>query len=100
MSDEVIEFPAQNIEVDLPTIPVGTPVIGFNGEQIGTIHEVHPHYLLVGNPGQHTDFKVPTQAILSVTGDGVRVHVTRESSSVVDEQETAHHLVEGEHPDH
>jgi hypothetical protein len=26
--------------------------------------------------------------------------VTRESSSVVDEQETAHHLIEGEHPSH
>lgn len=100
MPDEIIEFPAQGTSIDLPGIPVGTPVIGFNGEPIGTVHEVHPHYLLVGNPDQHTDFEVPTQSIVEMTGDGVRVHVTRESSSLVDEQETAHHTVEGEHPDH
>jgi len=100
MSEEIIENPANGTSIDLPEIAVGTPVIGFNGEPLGTVHEAHPHYLLVGNPGQHTDFEVPTQSILEVTGDAVRVHVTRESSSQVDEQETAHHTVEGEHPEH
>jgi len=81
-------------------ITLGTEVIGFDGESLGTVHEVHPHYLLVGSAGVHTDFEVPVHSIIEVRDGAIYVHVTRESSSVVDEQETAHHLIEGEHPDH
>jgi hypothetical protein len=100
MPDEIVEFPAENTDVELPEIAVGTRVIGFNGEPLGEVHEVHPHYLLVGSAGEHTDLEVPTQSILGLRDGALHVHVTRESASVVDEQETAHHLVEGEHPDH
>ena len=100
MPDEIVEFPAENAHIELPEIAVGTPVIGFNGEPLGTVHEVFAHYLLVGTEGEHTDLEVPTQSIIDFRDGAVRVHVTRESSSVVDEQETAHHLIEGEHPAH
>ena len=33
------------------TIPIGTPVVGFDGTLLGRVHEVHPHYLLVGQEG-------------------------------------------------
>ena len=100
MSDENAEFPAANAAIELPEIAVGTPVIGFNGEPLGTVHEIHPHYLLVGTEGEHTDLEVPVQSIIDFRDGALHVHVTRESSSVVDEQETAHHLIEGEHPTH
>ena len=85
---------------DTSIIAIGTEVIGFNGESLGMVHEIYPHYLLVGTPGVHTDIEVPVQSILEVRNGALHVHVTRESSSVVDEQETAHHLVEGKDPGH
>ena len=100
MSDERTENSAGNTGIELSGIAVGTPVIGFHGEPLGTVHEVHPHYLLVGSEGEHTDLEVPTQSITDFRDGALHVHVTRESSSVVDEQETAHHLIEGEHPSH
>jgi hypothetical protein len=100
MPDEIIESPAENAAIELPEIGLGTPVIGFNGQPLGTVHEVHPHYLLVGTEGEHTDLEVPAQSIIAFRDGALHVHVTRESSSVVDEQETAHHLIEGEHPSH
>jgi hypothetical protein len=81
-------------------IPVGMTVVGFNGEVLGQVHEVHPHYLLVGQEGQHNDLDVPVHSILGVEDGKLRVHVTRESSTPVDDVETAHTQVEGGHPEH
>ena len=81
-------------------IPVGMTVIGFNGEVLGQVHEEQPHYLLVGQEGQHIDLEVPVHAILGVEDGKLRVHVTRESSTQVDDVETAHNLIEGGHPEH
>ena len=81
-------------------IPVGITVIGFNGEVLGQVHEVQPHYLLVGQAGQHEDLEVPVHAILGVEDGRLRVHVTRESSTQVDPVETARTQIEGEHPEH
>ena len=84
---------------DTANIPIGTPVIGYNGEILGNVHEVHPHYIRVGEEGRHADLDVPVHAIVGVEGGALRVSVTRESVTEVDDVETAHHQ-DGSHPDH
>jgi len=71
-------------------ISVGTPVIGANGQTIGTVREVYPHYLLVHQEGQHGDFDVPVHAILGVSEGQLQVSVNRESVTEVDDVETVY----------
>jgi hypothetical protein len=73
-------------------IPLGTPVVGFNGTPLGQVREVHPHYLLVGREGEHADLEVPVHAILGFTQGQLQVSVNRESVTEVDDVETAHRL--------
>ncbi|HEX2282677.1 MAG TPA: hypothetical protein VHG52_13045 [Thermomicrobiales bacterium] len=75
-------------------IPVGTPVIGFNGALLGRVREIHPHYLLVGQEGEHADLEVPVHAILSFEEGQLQVSVNRDSVTEVDNVETAHRLGE------
>ena len=75
-------------------IPVGTPVIGFDGALLGRVREVYPHYLLVHQEGQHTDLEVPMHAIRGFEGSNLRVSVKRDSVSEVDDEETAHRMGE------
>ena len=74
------------------TIPVGTPVRGYNGSLLGTVREVHPHYLLVGQEGEHHDLEVPVHAILGFEEGVLQVSVNRESVTEVDDVETAHRM--------
>ena len=69
-------------------IPVGTPVVGFDGTLLGRVHEVHPHYLLVGQEGQagqHNDLEVPVHAIRGLEGGMLRVSVTRGAVTEVED---------------
>lgn len=75
-------------------IPVGTPVIAFNGELLGTVREVFPHYLLVHQEGRHEDLEVPVHAIRGFEGGALRVSVNRGAVTAVDDEETAHRLEE------
>lgn len=75
-------------------IPVGTPVVGFGGVQLGVVHDVHPHYLLVGREGEHGDFEIPVHAIQGFVDGKLQVSVTRESMSYVDDEESVHRLSE------
>ena len=75
-----------------PDIPVGTPVVGFNGTLLGTVREVHPHYILVEQDGEHADLEVQVQAILGFTDGLLQVSVNRDSVTEVDDVETAHRL--------
>jgi hypothetical protein len=75
-------------------IPIGTPVHGFDGNLLGFVREVHPHYLLVGQDGQHVDLDVPVHAILGFTDGKLQVSVNRDSVTEVDDVETAHRLGE------
>ena len=75
-------------------IPVGTPVRAFDGSPLGTVREVHPHYLLVGQEGQHNDLEVPVHAILGIEGGVLQVSVNRDSVTEVDDVETAHRMGE------
>ena len=73
-------------------IPVGTPVVGFSGALLGNVREVHPHYLLVGQHGEHADLEVPVHAILGFADGQLQVSVNRSSVTEVDDVETAHRL--------
>ena len=71
-------------------IPIGMPVRGYNGTLLGYVREVHPHYLLVGQEGEHEDLEVPVHAILGVSEGQLQVSVNRESVTLVDNVETTH----------
>ncbi len=73
-------------------IPIGTPVRAFDGSTLGYVREVHPHYLLVGEDGQHTDLEVPVHAIRGFTEGQLQVSVNRGAVTKVDDEETAHRM--------
>ena len=73
-------------------IPVGTEVRAYDGSLLGTVREVHPHYLLVGQEGEHNDLEVPVHAILGIDGGVLQVSVNRSSVTEVDDVETAHRM--------
>jgi hypothetical protein len=75
-------------------IPVGTQVLGFNGAELGYVREVHPHYILVGQDGEHDDLEVQVQAILRFADGKLHVSVNRDSVTEVDDVETVHRLGE------
>jgi hypothetical protein len=75
-------------------IPIGTPVLGYYGELLGTVREAYPHYLLVALDGEHDDLEVPVHAITGFEGGKLRVSVTRNSTTEVDDVETAHRMTE------
>lgn len=81
-------------------ILVGTPVVDYNGQPLGSVHEVQAHYILVGREGEHNDLNIPVHAITGFTSGVLHVSITADSAAEVDEQETAHHLIENEHPSH
>ncbi len=75
-------------------IRVGASVIANNGEVLGTVREVYPHFILVARDGDHNDLEIPTNSILSADAREVHTHVNRESATSVDDVETAHRLKE------
>ncbi len=75
-------------------IPVGTPVVGYDGKTLGTVREVYPHFLLVGREDVHGDLEVPEHAIRGFANGTLEVSVTRESVTEVDDEESAHRLNE------
>lgn len=76
------------------TVPIGTSVIGFNGEFLGVVREAYPHYLLVGREGEHDNLEVPVHSITGVVDGKLQVSVTRGAVTEVDDVETAHNLDE------
>ncbi len=73
-------------------IPVGIEVVGFDGRPLGHVREAHEHYLLVGTNSPHKDFEVPVQSILGIEDGKLRVHVTENSSTSVDDEESVHRV--------
>ena len=73
-------------------VPVGMEVVGFDGRPLGHVREAHEHYLLVGTSDIHKDLEVPVQSILGIEDGKLRVHVTANSSTAVDDEESAHRL--------
>jgi hypothetical protein len=77
-------------------IKVGATVVSINGETLGQVREVYPHFIIVSRSGEHQDLDVPVHSILSVAGGRVQTSVTRDSSNRVDDVETAHRMIEEE----
>lgn len=80
--------------IDRSAIKAGMAVIAANGEQLGQVREVYPHFLLVARPGEHQDLEIPVQSILRLTDGRVHTSVNRESTTSVDDVETAHRMIE------
>src|SRR5262245_30374094 len=71
-------------------ITIGTPVIAYNGDHLGEVRDVHPHFILVHQEGEHGDFEVPVHAITSFEDGKLHVSVNRWSVNAVDDEETFH----------
>jgi hypothetical protein len=82
--------------VDPSAIKVGASVVSTNGEVLGQVREVYPHFLLVARSGEHQDLEVPMHSVLSVSDGRVHTSVNRDSTTKVDDVETAHRLIEGQ----
>ncbi len=75
---------------DHASIPVGATVVALDGTTLGTVREVHPHYVLVGEAARpHFDFDVPARAIARLDGTTVHLRVNRSALSEVDDTESA-----------
>jgi hypothetical protein len=71
-------------------IQLGTPVLALNGEHLGAVRDVHPHFLIVGQVGEHGELEIPVHAVESMEGGSLRLRVNREALTAVDDNETAH----------
>jgi len=78
-------------------VAVGATVVALNGDTLGTIHTVQPHFLMVaatgGQPGASPiDYEVPMHAVVGVEGGRVQLSVNREAlNEVMGEEQTAAH---------
>ena len=76
-------------------IPVGAAVIAANGEALGTVHSVQPHFFLVEGDGAggHAEYEVPTRAA-NVEGGRVLLTINREALTEVpsEHQSAAHRM--------
>jgi len=80
-------------------IPVGASVHAANGEFLGTVHAVHPHFFLVegDGPDGHTEYEVPNRAAGAVEGGRIVLTVNREAlTTVPGEHQTAAHRLQEE----
>ena len=69
--------------------PAGTVVIAADGEVLGTVRAVYPHFLLVAQDNtDHADLEVPPHALGSYDGTRLRLTVNRQALSAVDDDET------------
>lgn len=72
------------------TVTVGASVVALDGTVLGTVREIHPHYVLVGEQDDpHFDFDVPVRAIARVEGSNVHLKVNRSALTEVDDTESA-----------
>lgn len=76
---------------DATSIPIGTPVVAANGELLGKVREVYPHYILVDQQDQHDDLDVPVHSIIGFRDGRLQVSINRWSATEVDHEETVHH---------
>ena len=75
--------------MDSEPVVVGATVVALNGETLGHIREVRPHFILVATAGVHGELTVPLHAIVRRDGDHVHLSVNREALSPVDDEEAA-----------
>ncbi len=67
-------------DTDLSQIPTGVPVIDIEGEPVGTIRAVYPHYIAVEQDGiPPTAHRVPPRAVAGFDGAKVTLNVGRDA---------------------
>jgi hypothetical protein len=63
-------------EVNDIQLSPGTQVVDMNGETIGRIRAVYPHYIAVDGIGDHSpSYRVPPHTIVSLDGQKLRLSV-------------------------
>lgn len=79
-------------------IPVGAAVVAANGEALGKVHAVHPHYFVVerDGPGGHAEYEVPNRAAGTVEANRVLLTVNLEALTEIpsEHQSAAHQMRE------
>jgi Uncharacterized protein conserved in bacteria (DUF2171) len=77
-------------------IVVGATVVALNGETVGTVHTVRPHYLMVEGDDEDdpVDYEVPMHAVVGTEGGRVQLSVNLEALNEVrgEGQTVAHRL--------
>jgi hypothetical protein len=71
-------------------LSVGTVVVAENGERLGRIHAIYPHYIVVGEEGNETrDLEVPVHALSNYDGETLHLTVNREALSEITHEASA-----------
>lgn len=82
----------ENLSRDLihQRLSVGTVVVAENGERLGRIHAIHPHYVIVGEEGnEQRDLEVPVRALSNYDGETLHITVNREALTEVTHEAAA-----------
>ena len=80
-------------------VPVGAAVVAANGEMLGKVHTVFPHFFLFEQTGgaNPTDYEVPMHAVVGTEGGRVQLTVNLEAlTEVPAEQQSAAHRMHQE----
>lgn len=65
-------------------LSVGTVVVAENGERLGRVHAIHPHFIIVGEQGNDSrDLEVPIHALSNYDGETLHLTVNREALTEV-----------------
>lgn len=75
---------------EAPYVPAGAVVEDSNGARVGVVRAVYPHYVAVGEHGEHPRaFRVPLRAIVLVEGNRVRLSIPKDVLDPMTAQELA-----------
>jgi len=84
-------------QADSSSISIGSRVVALNGEALGKVHRVQPHFFVIEGEGPdgHAEYEVPIRAAV-VEGGQVRLTVNREALTIIpsEHQAVAHRLGE------
>ena len=81
--------------MDANESPIGAMVVALNGEALGRVEEVHPHFLLVEAEGEHGGLSVPVHAVARREDGRLHLSVNREALTPVDDEEAAGRRLDG-----
>ena len=66
-------------EAERPYIAAGIRVDDSNGARVGVVRAVYPHYVAVGEHGDHPQaYRVPLRAIAAIEADRVRLKIPKD----------------------
>jgi hypothetical protein len=62
-----------------PYIEAGATVDDSNGDRVGVVRAVYPHYIAVGEHGDHPQaYRVPLRAIATIAPDRIRLSIPKD----------------------